>query len=103
MIERFTLLSVRKPITYSLKSLSFLILVCLLLPGLTYAQPANNDCASAEVITDLSGGCSGFNFDGATTDLLNGDCTAAGVGSVNTWFQFTAAGSELTINSNSQG
>jgi len=74
-----------------------------MLPFGVLAQPANDDCGSAETITDLSGGCNGFNNTDATVDLLNGTCVAQGAGlAINTWFQFTAIGTEVDIISNSQ-
>ncbi len=103
MIERFTLLSVLNPITYFQKHIPIIFLLFCLLPGFTFAQPANDDCGNATNITDVSGGCSIYDFTGATADLLNGSCAVNGVNSVNTWFQFVAIGSELTITSNTQG
>ncbi|MFT6017247.1 MAG: gliding motility-associated-like protein [Saprospiraceae bacterium] len=100
MIERFTLLSALNPITYFQKHVSFLFLLFCLLPGFAFAQPANDDCGNATTIADVSGGCSIFSFTGATTDLLNGDCTT---NTQNTWYQFTAVGSEATIISEAQG
>jgi large repetitive protein len=102
MIERFTLLSVQKPISSIKKGLFILSFLFCATPALLFAQPANNDCASAATITNLTGGCTGYNFTNATADLANGNCTAQGPSTPNTWFQFNAAGSELTVTSDGQ-
>ncbi len=101
MRDRFTLVGTYLHY-FHYSQISKVLVFCLLaLPFGVLAQPANDDCGSATTVTDLSGGCDNFNNTGATTDLLNGTCTAE-VNPLNVWFQFTATGTEVDILSNSQ-
>ena len=97
MIERFTLLSYLP--TPLKKNYLIIYFLALLLPLASHAQ---DNCADAMTITDLSGGCSGFSSAGNTFDLFNGSCTTP-IGAINTWFQFTAVGPNIDIVSTMQG
>jgi len=76
---------------------SLFILICL--PILAMAQPANDDCGNATVITALDGTCNTFNNTGATGDVaFYSACQSGAVGNV--WFVFTAQGANATITAN---
>jgi len=72
-----------------------LIIAILILSNLSFAQPTNDDCTNAEVITDLAGGCTTIDNTGATHDsYIGGNCQA---GTNNIWFSFTAQGGDVDI------
>ena len=101
MRDRFTLVGTYLH-SFHYSQISKVLIFCLLaLPFGVFAQPANDDCGNATTVTDLSGGCNNFNSTDATIDLLNGTCTAQAA-PINTWFQFTATGTEVDIISTSQ-
>ena len=58
------------------------------------AQPANNNCTAAQVLTNLNNGCVSGTTTGATFDAYAFTCMS---GSNNVWYRFTAQGPELTI------
>lgn len=63
-----------------------------------YAQPANDNCANATVLTNLENFCSNNeNFAGATFDLADGACAPNYVNPPNTWYRFTAIHTEVVI------
>jgi gliding motility-associated-like protein len=74
-----------------------LLLSTIILFGICYSQPANDNCASPVVINNLDGTCSTYNNTGATASGF----TCAGVDGTNTvWYSFTAQGPNLTITVN---
>ncbi len=58
-----------------------------------YAQPANDDCADAEIVP-ADGSCGTFTITDATVDLANGSCVG---GNLNVWFLFEAEGPDYDI------
>ncbi|MEO7176983.1 MAG: PKD-like domain-containing protein, partial [Saprospiraceae bacterium] len=75
---------------------ALLILSALCFSHFAWAQPANDPCSSAINVTNLAGGCTTYDFTGATSDLANGSCTSAPT-NPNIWFTFTAQGPDVTI------
>jgi len=66
---------------------------------MTIAQPSNDSCHQARVLTNLNNGCIQFVFQNATFDTRSGSCI--GVDLPNTWFQFVAQGTDVEIEVNS--
>ncbi|MEQ9414190.1 MAG: hypothetical protein RIF39_10185, partial [Cyclobacteriaceae bacterium] len=63
------------------------------------AQPANDNLASAQVITHSSGNCSAdaaYTTVNATADLTKGSCWENGP-NYNVWFSFVATSTEVTL------
>jgi hypothetical protein len=63
-----------------------------------YAQPANNNCTSPQVLTDLDNGCVTISNTGATYDSYVLGCF--GGDNNNVWYSFTTQGPTATISAN---
>lgn len=63
-----------------------------------WAQPSNDLCSDAIELTDLNNDCSFHEFANATFDVRNGSCGPAF--SRNVWFYFTAQGTDVDIEIN---
>ncbi len=75
-------------------SIALLVFVGLF-HGVAFAQPGNDNCADATIITNLSGGCTAFDNTGATSEW---DFSPCGVeGAIDYFFEFTAQGPNVTI------
>lgn len=68
--------------------------VLVLATTILHAQPANDACANAILITDFSTGCTSATTTGATSDVFNGNCVE---GTENVWFRFTAPSRTMDI------
>ncbi|RMG77665.1 MAG: hypothetical protein D6714_19490, partial [Bacteroidetes bacterium] len=83
-------------------------IVCILFCGIFYlpavfAQPANDDCLSARLLTDVSGWCSSpaqFTTAGATSEGYDRAKCFTGLGDTDAdvWFKFVAIGNTVNVN-----
>lgn len=84
----------------------FYLTLCFLVFGasVAFAQPANDDCVDAEVLTDVIQFCANYDPSGYTFDAAGSDCGPA-LSPPNMWFSFVANGSilDLTVESNTAG
>lgn len=72
--------------------INLLILTCAL-----YAQPANDNCSGMIEVTALDGTCNPYSSQGATYDVVNGNCVTP-TNMPNIWYSFTAQGPDVEIN-----
>lgn len=71
---------------------SIVVMLLFLVASITYAQ---DDCATATTVTDLTGGSCATSSVGSTNTIGSGGCEE---GTLDTWFSFVAQGPSATIN-----
>ncbi|HSF88230.1 MAG TPA: hypothetical protein VLA46_02370, partial [Saprospiraceae bacterium] len=73
-----------------------LLCVCVVSYLYSVAQPTNNPCGAAELITSLNGSCDmGNTLDLATEDIGPSACTVGA--NENVWFYFVANGTSVEV------
>lgn len=74
------------------------VIVILILSGFlaSFAQPINDNCSDALLLTEMEDTCFVQSFEGATFDLYNGTCVSFPF-SWNIWYKFVAVSSSIDV------